>query len=172
MSMEIREAQATDVADILRLNIELHDYSAKGVPSRLRIAERYDDDARRAYVTNVLSDPNVTYLVAMDGGEAIGYAEIHLQEPEEDPGVVPTKRAHLQALVVTRIRRRGGVGGALLAASERWAREHGAEEMELDHWLFDGDPSPFYERAGYKPLSEMRVKRLNEGGGARRGVET
>src|SRR3954471_17513923 len=158
--IEIREARQSDESDVLRLNIELHEYSAKGVPSRLRIAERYDDDPRHAYVANVLSDPNVTYLVAMDGGEAIGYAEIHLQEPEQDPGVVPTKRAHLQALLVTRLRRREGVGGGLLAASEDWAREHWAEEMELDHWLFDGDPSLFYDRAGYLPLSEMRVKRL------------
>jgi GNAT superfamily N-acetyltransferase len=159
--MEIREAGKADIPDVLTLNIELHDHSAKGVPSRLRIAERYDEQPRRAYVDKLLSDASVTFLLALDGEETIGYAEIHLQEPEQDPGVVPTRRAHLQALVVTRARRGEGIGGALLAASEDWASERGAEEMELDHWIFDGDPSAFYEHAGYLPMSEMRVKRLD-----------
>jgi GNAT superfamily N-acetyltransferase len=159
--MEIREAREGDVPNVLRLNVELHDYSAEGVPSRLRIAERYDERARHTHVDNVLRDANATYLLAVDGGEAIGYAEIHLQDAEEDPGVVPMRRAHLQALVVTSVRRREGVGGALLAASEDWGREHGAEEMELDHWIFEGDPGTFYERAGYVPVSQTRVNRLD-----------
>ena len=159
--MEIREGRTTDVADILRLNIELHDFSAKGVPSRLRIAERYDEPPRRAYVDTVMADENATYLIALDTGQAIGYAEIHLQEPEQDPGLVPTRRAHLQALVVTDDRRHQGVGRALLAASEEWARQRGSEEMELDHWIFDGGPAAFYARAGYRTISEMRVKELD-----------
>ena len=40
-------------------------------------------------------------------------------------------------------------------------RVEGSEEMELDHWIFNGDPSVFYERAGYLPISETRVKRLD-----------
>jgi GNAT superfamily N-acetyltransferase len=159
--MEIRGVEEADVPDVLRLNVELHDYSAQGVPSRLRIADRYDERSRRAAMDKLLSDPNATLLLALDGDETIGYAEIHLVEPEQDSGVVPTRRAHLQALVVTRARRREGIGGALLAASEVWGRDRGAEEMELDHWIFDGDPGAFYERAGYVPMSEMRVKRLD-----------
>jgi GNAT superfamily N-acetyltransferase len=92
--------------------------------------------------------------------ESIGYAEIHLQEAEDDPGVVPTRRAHVQALVVTHIRRGEGIGGALLAASEDWARARGSEEMELNHLVFEGDPGAFYEQAGYEALSRMLVKRL------------
>jgi hypothetical protein len=32
--------------------------------------------------------------------------------------------------------------------------------MELDHWVFDGGPAGFYERAGYEVLSRMLVKRI------------
>ncbi len=158
--MEIREALGTDIPGILRLNIELHEHSAKGVPSRLRIADRYDDQSRRAHVDEVLSDANATYLLAISDQETMGYAEIHLREPEPDPGVVPARRAYLQALVVTADRRREGIGGVLLAASEDWARGHDADEMELDNWIFGGDPGRFYEHAGYAAISEMRVKRL------------
>src|SRR3954451_18098859 len=159
--MEIREANAADAADVLRLNVQLHEFSARGVPSRLRVADRYDDASRHAYVAKILSEADSTYLLAVDGSEAIGYAEVHLREPEQDPGVVPTRRAYLQALVVTADRRRQGIGGALVGESEHWARERGSQEMELDHWIFDGDPGAFYERAGYLPVSQMRVKRLH-----------
>jgi GNAT superfamily N-acetyltransferase len=63
--------------------------------------------------------------------------------------------------MVTPDRRSQGISGTLLAASEHWARERGSQEMELDHWIFDGDPGAFYEHAGYLPMSEMRVKRLD-----------
>jgi GNAT superfamily N-acetyltransferase len=159
--MEIREANAADASDILRLNVELHEFSARGVPSRLRVADRYDDVSRHAYVAKVVSDADATYLLAVDGSAAVGYAEVHLREPEQDPGVLPTRRSYLQALVVTADRRSQGVGGALLAASEDWARARGSQEMELDHWIFDGDRGAFYERAGYLPTSQMRVKRLD-----------
>lgn len=159
--MQIREAGAADTSDILRLNVELHHFSARGVPSRLRVADAYDDESRYAYVAKILSDADATYLLAVDGAEAIAYAEIHLRQPEQDPGVVPTRRAYLQALMVTADRRGQGIGGALLAGVEHWARERESQEMELDHWIFDGDPGAFYEHAGYLPVSEMRVKRLD-----------
>ena len=158
--IEIREAREGDLDDVFRLNVELHEYSAGGVPSRLRAAERYDDDARRTYAAKILADERSAFLIAVDAGESIGYAEVHIREPEQDPGVVPTRRGYVQALAVTTDRRREGVGAALLAGAERWARDRGAQEMELDHWIFDGDPAGFYERAGYEALSRMLVKKL------------
>jgi|tagenome__1003787_1003787.scaffolds.fasta_scaffold20201783_2 hypothetical protein len=65
--MEVREAERRDVTDLLRLNVELHEYSAQGVPSRLRIADRYDDESRRSYMDEVLSVDTATHCVAIDG---------------------------------------------------------------------------------------------------------
>ena len=81
-------------------------------------------------------------------------------EPETDPGVVPTRRGHLQSLIVSRAHRGEGIGSELLSAAESWARDRGAEEMELDHWVFDGDPGIFYEGAGYRAISKMLVRSL------------
>jgi GNAT superfamily N-acetyltransferase len=53
-----------------------------------------------------------------------------------------------------------GIGSALLAAVEDWARGNEAEEMDLDHWVCEGDPGPFYERAGYRPISRSLVRPL------------
>ena len=156
----IREAHPSDIDALIRLNIELHEFSATGVPSRLRIASAYDTETMRARWAALLSDRGATTFVAIDGDEIVGYAEIHMMEPENDPGVVPTRRAHLQSLLVTSAHRADGIGSSLLAEAERWARDRGAQEMELDHWVFDGGPEAFYERAGYEVLSRMLVKRV------------
>jgi hypothetical protein len=29
-----------------------------------------------------------------------------------------------------------------------------ADEIELDHWVFAGDPWRFYERAGFRPVRQ------------------
>jgi len=158
--IEINEAGDADLADLLRLNVELHEYSARHVPSRLRIAGRYDEVAQRAYVDKVFSDEGAKYLLAADGEAAVGFSEIRMREPEQDPGVVPVRRAYLPAQMVTANRRDEGVGAALLRASEDWARDRGAEAVELDPWIFEGDPGAFYEQAGYAALSRTLTKKL------------
>jgi GNAT superfamily N-acetyltransferase len=47
-----------------------------------------------------------------------------------------------------------------MAAAERWAQEHGAVEMRLQIWEFDGDPLPFYERRGFRTLRRTLVREL------------
>jgi len=47
-----------------------------------------------------------------------------------------------------------------MAAAEDWAREHGAAEMRLQTWEFDGDPLPFYIRLGYRTLRRTLVRDL------------
>jgi GNAT superfamily N-acetyltransferase len=91
-------------------------------------------------------------------------AEVRVKEPEQEEGAIPVRRAYLQSLVVTEHARGAGVGSALLRAAEEWATARGAEEMELDHWVFPGDPGGFYDGAGYRLLSAMRVKPLSPDG--------
>ena len=139
--------------------MELHEFTAGGVPSRLRIAGAYDTEGMKAYFKKVIADSAATFLVAEDGG-IVGFAEVRIQGPEDDPGVVPVRRAHLQSLLVTERRRGEGIGTRLLKAAERWARDMGAAEIDLDHWVFEGDPGSFYEGAGYQVISRMLARSL------------
>jgi GNAT superfamily N-acetyltransferase len=156
----IREALDADIPDLLALSIELHEYSAREVPSRLRVPDHYDEEAQFAYAREVIISESSAYLLALDGAQLVGFAEVRLKDPEEDPAVVPTLRGYLQTLIVTSARRGEGIGAELLGAAEDWARARGAQEMELDHWVFPGDPGAFYERADYRSISKMLVKPL------------
>jgi GNAT superfamily N-acetyltransferase len=67
---------------------------------------------------------------------------------------------YLQSLMVDAAFRRQGIATQLMAAAERWAQEHGAVEMRLQIWEFDGDPLPFYERRGFRTLRRTLVREL------------
>jgi GNAT superfamily N-acetyltransferase len=155
--LEIRAATDSDREQLLTLSVQLHEFTAAGVPSRLKVADVYDTQGMKASVGRVIADPAATFLVAVDG-DIVGFAEVRIQLAEDDPGVVPVRRAHLQSLLVTERRRGEGIGTRLLEAAEQWAREMGAHEIELDHWVFDGDPGSFYERAGYRVVSRMLTR--------------
>ncbi len=156
--IDIRDATEADVGDLVPLYIELHEFMARGVPSRFRIADRYDEAGQRTYVQRLISEPSSTCLVAVDSESVVGFAEIRIEQADVDVGVVPVLRGHLQSLLVIHERRGEGIGSDLLQAAERWAFDHGAQEIELDHWVFSGDPGAFYERANYRVVSRRLSK--------------
>lgn len=54
-----------------------------------------------------------------------------------------------------------GVGQALMAHCEAWARERGAQLMTLNALEGNAHARRFYERGGYAPEYTMYVKRLS-----------
>ena len=60
-------------------------------------------------------------------------------------------RAYVEILVVAEEAEGRGIGKALMAHAEQWAREHGCREVVLD--VFANNPSAiaFYERVGFAP---------------------
>jgi GNAT superfamily N-acetyltransferase len=95
-------------------------------------------------------------LVAEDeAGVRVGF--IHVSE-EDDYYEGPC--GHIGDVVVTREARGRGVGAALLAAAEQWARERGYRLLTLNVFLDNTSARSVYERAGYAPETVRHVKVL------------
>lgn len=73
-----------------------------------------------------------------DCGELVGFAELGIRNYAEGCETSPV--AYLEGLYVEEAHRRSGVGRALVAAAERWAKEHGFTEMASDA-LIENDTS-------------------------------
>jgi GNAT superfamily N-acetyltransferase len=58
--------------------------------------------------------------------------------------------AFVEGLVVGPPARRRGVGRALMAAAEGWARSRGAESIRLRSGAIRGDAHAFYRALGYQ----------------------
>ena len=56
-----------------------------------------------------------------------------------------------------------GIGTALMAAAEEWARDRGLDVLELDVATPNEGGRRLYERLGYIRVAESMVKPLREG---------
>lgn len=64
--------------------------------------------------------------------------------------LIDSPSAFVEGLVVGAAARRGGVGRALMAAAEGWARSRGAESLRLRSGATRTDAHAFYRALGYQ----------------------
>lgn len=95
-------------------------------------------------------DPATIHVTLHVDGELAGCARI-FPDPDhtDEPG-----RWVFGRLAVLPTARHGGLGAALLAESERLAREAGATEVHLHAQC---RVTPFYERAGYEAYGDIEL---------------
>ena len=100
--------------------------------------------------------PGKGVLVAEDGeGRRLGF--IHVSEEDDYYG---GPCGHIGDIVVAPEARGRGVGTALLAAAEDWARARGYRLITLNVFLDNAGARRVYERAGYRPETIRHVKPL------------
>jgi GNAT superfamily N-acetyltransferase len=127
----VRDAETGDAEALARLCTQLG-YAATPSSMPARLARLGAAGGARA-------------LVATEGGEVIGLATVHLRHALNHA----TPLAQLSLLVVDEHVRGRGVGRALVAAAEAWAREQGCHRMIVTTALQRSDAHAFYERIGY-----------------------
>ncbi len=87
-------------------------------------------------------------LVATDRhGAVVGFAEVGLRDYAEDCYTSPV--GYLEGIYVEPEARISGVGRALVAAGEEWARALGCTEMASDRALDNESSGSFHEAIGF-----------------------
>ena len=100
-------------------------------------------------------DPASLNLVAEEDGRLIGFAEASVRSVAEGGPAGPA--AYLEGIWVEPERRRGGVGRAMLAAVEGWARRQGLAWLGSDA-LLDNELSHRWHRgAGFAEVERLVV---------------
>lgn len=129
--MTIRPMRAGDLDAVHALNGQL------GYPG--------DRDVARARIDAVLASPIADAFVAEDGdGRVVGWAHV-FTAPFIESGPV----AELGGLVVEESRRGEGIGAALVARAEAWARERGLGQLSLRCNVVREETHRFYRRLGF-----------------------
>ncbi len=88
------------------------------------------------FFAGMLSMPLAVLIADDDSGRPVGFAELSIRNYAED--CVTDRVAYLEGWYVVPEARRRGVGRALVAAAEEWAREQGCTEFASDA-LLDND---------------------------------
>ena len=137
MAIEIRAAEPGEVEQVRAM------YEWLFAPPGSR-PPQWDPEQALPRLREVLAAPRSTILVAEDGGALVGFCTAYLEILSVRFG----RRCWVEDLAVDPRRRSQGVGRALLAAAQAWAREAGATHLELDSGLARADAHRFYEREG------------------------
>lgn len=93
------------------------------------------------------AEPGRETFVAVIDGRRAGVISVR---PDTDY-FTKHPRAYVEILVVTQEAEGQGVGRALLARVEAWARANGFIEVVLDVFAGNRDAIAFYDRVGYQP---------------------
>lgn len=151
--MNVRRAEPADAADWLRMR---HALWPDGEADHPREVERY--------FQGLLSEP-LEVLLAVDGrGQAIGFAELSIRPYAE--GCETDRVAYLEGWYVDEQARRRGVGRALLAAAEVWARGRGCTEFASDALIDNGVSAAAHAALGFAHVESIRCFRKRLGASA------
>jgi GNAT superfamily N-acetyltransferase len=156
----IREARlADDKPAILEFIFALQLHERAFEPNR-RIDPQVAEEHYAVLIPHVAKH-NGKILVAEDeAAHAVGWAAFH----EEEGGVfiLAEERKHgfLAELYVVEAARGGGVGRALIAACEDWARGRGLVSLRIGLSARNADAQKVYERTGYAPYALQMRKYL------------
>jgi GNAT superfamily N-acetyltransferase len=139
-SVSVREAQAGDAEGLARLCTQLG-YPAEmaAMPSRL---------------ARIGVDRNARAFVAVQEGQLMGLVTIHLRDTLNHN----TPIAQITLLVVDETTRAKGIGRALVAACEEFARQCGARRIAVTTALDRAGAHAFYEHVGYRHTGRRYAK--------------
>jgi len=144
MEFSVRAAVADDAGPIAALSGEL------GYPA--------GEPRVRETLGRVLGAPDQRVFVAEAGGRVCGWLQAHSCEVLES-GL----RVEVMGLVVSPAMRRRGVGRALMARAEAWAREASAGCVVVRSNTRRTESHAFYPSIGYAPTKTQAVYRKSLG---------
>ena len=109
------------------------------------------------YLARALHNP-LEVLIAFDERQrAVGFAELSIRDYAED--CVTDRVAYLEGWYVVPESRRQGVGRALVAAAEDWARAQGCSEFASDALLDNQTSAEAHRALGFEETVRIRCFR-------------
>jgi len=153
-----RAARTTDYAELCTLWREMDELHARILPSYFRRTAAAPKSV--VEVERILAATDEILRVVDDERGLVGLVHALLYDTPPIPAMTPSRRAHVDSLVVRDDRRRAGVGRALMADVDAWARGKGASEVVLTVWAGNEPALRFYESLGFGAVNRVLGKTL------------
>lgn len=165
-TVRVRAATPEDAEAITRVYMESAEIHARLDPERNRVPERAAIEQRyRTSSQHPEAAVASITLVAELSDEICGFVDARLIDSFDriDPMYKPATYCFIADIAVAEISRSRGAGEALMRAAEDWALEHRAHFVYLEYQVDNGRAAAFYERLGYRPSSNVVMKKLTPG---------
>lgn len=146
-TLSIRRATQRDASVIADLGARTFEASY-GADNRPEDMEQYlASSFSTKQIEAEISDPASTFLLALEEGEAIGYAR--LRDGESPPSVNGPRPVELVRIYVEHEAIGKGYGSALMAACLETAASNGHQTIWLGVWVRNEQAIGFYEKWGF-----------------------
>jgi ribosomal protein S18 acetylase RimI-like enzyme len=143
----IRRVTQDDIADVTRLNLEVHPLHARHDPDLFKPAA--DPAEIAAFFTDLMAQPNNVLGILGPRGAPLGYIWFEHQQKPENPFMLPLSRLYIYHIAVSAAARRQGAGARLMQWAEERAQTLGAAAIALAYMPANEDARRFYERLGF-----------------------
>lgn len=156
--MEIRRFRPEDAGQVTGCIVELQDYERAIDPRVLP-----GDAVEGWYLDGLLklcAEQDGTLFVAEDGGQVVGFAAVQCKVPNEDADEARYEFGLISDLGVNRSHRGRGIGRALIAACESFAREREARWLRIGVLGRNAVARGLYERCGFEDRQVVLEKTL------------
>lgn len=155
--MVIRFIKEQDMIEARKLLLEVHQLHYENRP------DIYKDTTgiTQEYFSNLCREENTFTMVADEDGKIIGLCMGTLRKTPQSPIVQTRTTVLLDAIAVRQDYRGKGLGKRLYLEAQTYAREHGAESIELMAWAFNQSAINFYQHMGMTVRSVTYEQRLN-----------
>jgi GNAT superfamily N-acetyltransferase len=152
----IREYREADARACRSCVVELQD-AERQIDPRLRPGDAMADEYLLQMHARCREYAGAIFVAERAGG-IVGLVMVLAHVPFESLDEPPGDYAIVAELIVRTGFRRGGIGRALLASAERYAREAGASELRINVLSQNSAARELYLRAGFVPYIETLTK--------------
>ncbi len=144
---QIVEATLSDLDDWVQMALRLWP-AEEDSPARA-------EEEMRAELSGILQSAKDTALIARDGGgRAIAFINLSICE-EYVPGAKRFPVAYVEGIYVADIARKTGVGKALVAEAEAWAKTKGCSQLASDVMIENTESCQFHTRVGFQEVERV-----------------
>lgn len=152
----VRPAERRDLDRVAALWLALTDHHAALDPL-FALRDGAEDEVRRILEAQ-LRDPDTAVLLHEDAGTLSGLCIVRVDRAP--PIQAEVSRGEITDLFVCEAARRRGVGRALVAAGVGWARERGADRLEVRVAVRNREGQAFWRASGFGDFMDVLHRRL------------
>ena len=152
--MDIRKATEQDIDAILALNRQIGQLHFEQVPEVFCPPSPED----RAFLLGAIADEARLFCVAVVAGEVAGFLTARIDLNESVPFLSKLPVCRITTVVVDEHHRSRGIGKALIAHCDGWAKAHDASQLKLEVMSFNDRARSLYESLGFTRQSETYAR--------------
>jgi GNAT superfamily N-acetyltransferase len=156
--VKVRPAQPADAEALAAVYMASAEHHQRLDPSLYTQPEL--DAVVKRYRRRLPAGADAAILVADIAGEVVGWVEVKLQQPGDEPRMLREARTAEIDVAVLPDYRGARIGSDLLEAAEEWAADHGAEFMTSEVHTANVDAARFYQdHHGWRTSGLFMLKR-------------